>query len=389
MNVTTPVDNTSWGVDATADDFETYARMFVSLHHNLNIATFLVSGATDALLCGYMFIQAADYWTYSEDDKLFNKIIVAITTVTSAGTTMFIVGILFRLFVYNYGRYSGFVATQLLAYMCLFDIVVSTATQVFFTHRAFMLNNRSKLLIFAISALVLTSIVGAIGFIPVYGGLASTSDDNLWRISFFLFLWLATALGADVLITGSIMWSLFRSRTGWKQTDRTITKLLGIVIETQMPPTLVVLLFLVTFGATSQTMLLVIWPQWVQGKFYTCGLLASLNSRYQLRRAMQNDQMSGKSKAIAPVVHVFTETYVQRDDAPVPAAHVAVGNAGPRPYPASQTFTPKRKTLQDSLDMDDDSMRLDYQSDGSTHRLDYFDNESKRGLTEDSSDKGH
>ncbi|WVR00228.1 hypothetical protein IAU59_007370 [Kwoniella sp. CBS 9459] len=384
--------------------FEEAAKAFVGKHHNLNLATFFVATATDALLCGVMFIQLADYLTYSQEDRKFNKIIVGITTTCSAAVTVFLTACMFELFVYNFGTYTTFMDTKsILAYTTLFDIVVSTATQIFFAHRAYKLTRHSKILVGLISVLILVSAVGAVGFVPLYIASNAASDAGMLRNKIFMYLWLAGGLGADVLITGIIMVSLIRSKTGWKSTDKTIMKLLRIIVETQLPPTIVILVFFITFGGYAHEVYLDVWPQWVQSKFYVCGLLASLNSRYSLRRAMKNDSSHGKAKTNQAVVHVLTETYVQRSEAPG-----ARPQEVKKPYFSDSTvipettYSPRRVTRKDPLDMDDDSFELDdvkdahqthdlerTETDGDgdggvgVHNMDYLDNPSKTGLTED------
>ncbi|OCF38364.1 hypothetical protein I317_07872 [Kwoniella heveanensis CBS 569] len=366
-----------------------------------------------------MFIQLSNYLTYSQEDRKFNKIIVGITTTCSAGVTIFITSCMFELFVYNFGRYTPFATTKLLAYMCLFDIATSTATQLFFAHRAYKLSRHSKILVGIIGVLVLVSICGAVGFVPLYIQSNAASEVSVRKTRIFIYLWLAAGLGADILITSVIMASLLRSRTGWKSTDKTIMKLLAIIVETQLPPTIIILVFLITFGGFAHENYLDVWPQWVQSKFYTCGLLASLNSRYSLRRAMKNDSSHGKAKTNQAVVHVLTETYIQRSEAGAGSNPSGKTQDAKKPYfsnPAANpagpesTYSPRRITRKDPLDMDDDSFELsddaqdvvghqthelqrsetdgDGVEEGEVHKMDYLDNPSKTGLTENSAVEG-
>lgn len=49
-------------------------------------------------------------------------------------------------------------------------------------------------------------------------------------------VWLAAVLLCDLLITSSIMFGLFRSKTGWSKTDQLVNKLLRLCVESQLPP---------------------------------------------------------------------------------------------------------------------------------------------------------
>jgi hypothetical protein len=53
-----------------------------------------------------------------------------------------------------------------------------------------------------------------------------------------LFHQLAAETTSDLITTACISWCLIRSKTGWSSTDTTINKLLIIVAESQLPPTI-------------------------------------------------------------------------------------------------------------------------------------------------------
>jgi hypothetical protein len=90
----------------------------------------------------------------------------------------------------------------------------------------------------------------------------STLDPHLGMSSFAGQGWmadiqLAVEIVSDIVVTGSIAYRLWRSRTGWKGTDRIITRLIRydssplsslgervkltnrLILETQTPPTVV------------------------------------------------------------------------------------------------------------------------------------------------------
>jgi hypothetical protein len=50
--------------------------------------------------------------------------------------------------------------------------------------------------------------------------------------------WLVSHLLCDLIITVSIASALFKSKTGWKHTDRLVTRLLIMTAETLLPPTI-------------------------------------------------------------------------------------------------------------------------------------------------------
>jgi hypothetical protein len=48
---------------------------------------------------------------------------------------------------------------------------------------------------------------------------------------------LVSQLLSDIIVTTTISYKLIRSRTGWTATDRLVRKLLVLLVETQLPPT--------------------------------------------------------------------------------------------------------------------------------------------------------
>ncbi|WWC64661.1 uncharacterized protein I303_107272 [Kwoniella dejecticola CBS 10117] len=380
---------------------EEAAKASIDLHHNLNLGTFFVASACDTLLCGVMIVQLINYWTWSKNDRIFNKAIVGLTSTSSLVATIFIIVLMFRLFVYEFGTYTPFATLNLLTYMSIIDIVPSVATQVFFTERAYKLCGRSWILLGAICSCLALSVCGAVGFPPARAAVILTTGEGAMRAKVFMYCWLCGSLGAHLLITTSIMWSLIKSKIGWKETDDTISRLIKVMIETQLPPTLVVIFFFIVTTGAKDTYL-DIFPLWVQSKFYTCGLLASLNSRYSLRKTLKNESSShGRTHKSGPIIHVLTETYVA-NDAPTQSV------SSPTKFASTYAHKQHRVIPKDplDLDMDDDSIEMDDKtpqsgngtsnqnsSTGSNnvfsdqdnehnHTLDYMDNTSRTGLTD-------
>ncbi|WVW86086.1 hypothetical protein I302_108125 [Kwoniella bestiolae CBS 10118] len=258
----------------SSEPLEQAAKEVMEYDRTLNLGVFIVSFGADALLCGVMIVQMINYWTWSEGDRMFNKAIVMITTTTSFALTLYIVVLMFKLFVVDFETYAPFISpTSLLLYMSILDLIPAITTQLFFTERAYKLCNRSKALIGAIGLCMLTTIVGAFGL--------SLSREAV-RAGYSQF----TCCGPVDHFVHHV-----KSKTGWKETDVIIGKLIKIMAETQSPPTLLIIyFFIVTFGIPKTY--IDIFALLLQSKFYTYGLLASLNSRYSLRRALQNDSSS-------------------------------------------------------------------------------------------------
>ncbi|ODO05707.1 hypothetical protein I350_04767 [Cryptococcus amylolentus CBS 6273] len=348
-------------------------------------------------MLGVLMGQTIDYWKWSGDDRLMNKVIAVIATVSSLAASLFFIGNSFELFVYGFGTYAKFVAVNSLSWACLIDIIPSTVTQFFFAHRAWRMSHNSRALAVTAAILVLTSVGGALATIPAYQKTGGASQSAAVNVKVTILLWICGGIGVDLLVTVVILQNLIKSRTGWKTTDRTIKKLLTILVETQIPPIIIMIIFLISYIGYSGTYL-DIWPQWVQSKFYVCGLMASLNSRYFLRRALVGSE-SQRATQQPTVVHVLTETHVQKSESDPSSkeggkpflARLATDNkTAPRNYPQASPFTPRRVTrppLDIDLDADNDSLDGKTVTLGSDrddgHKLDYIENASRTGLTAD------
>lgn len=64
-----------------------------------------------------------------------------------------------------------------------------------------------------------------------------------------MLLWLIATLIADTIITTTILYGLLMVRTGWAHTDKVITRLVRLTFESQLPPSIIALVFLVEFRA--------------------------------------------------------------------------------------------------------------------------------------------
>ncbi|WVQ72659.1 hypothetical protein IAR50_002218 [Cryptococcus sp. DSM 104548] len=377
--------------EITPEQFEAASKAFIDRAHNTNLGLFVVASGTDAFLLGILILQVIDYWKYSYDDKWLNKAIVIVATTSTFVCSIYIVVCIFDLYVFKFGRYSQFSETTILPWPCLLDVIPSTATQLFFGLRAYRMSKDNKIVAAAIFLFVLTSAIGGLGTIPSYILASNASNSSGIRLKVMVLMWLCGAIAADVLIMVIIMRNLLESRSGWKSTDRTVNKLMTLLIETQVPPTICMLVFMITYLGFVDRMFLDVWAQWTQGKFYVCGLMASLNSRYSLRRAIGEGFDAPTARKPAEV-HVLTETHVARSDgyvspispsikSPNPFHLASAGKQGIQATPyantTSSTYTPRRHVPLE-LEADGES-EVEDRDEG--HKMEYLDNPSKTGLT--------
>jgi len=95
-------------------------------------------------------------------------------------------------------------------------------------------------------------------------------------------IWFAGSLACDLLITVTMIIILNRSRTGLKDTDNVVNRLIRIVVETGAATTLIVLLdtiFFFKFPHTNLHLAVVM----IAGKTYSNSMLYTLNARSSMR----------------------------------------------------------------------------------------------------------
>ncbi|WVR00227.1 hypothetical protein IAU59_007369 [Kwoniella sp. CBS 9459] len=289
-------------------------------HQNLNLGALVFGMIVDSILCGVMLAQLSHYFTHSADDRFLVKSIVSVSAVFGLAGTAFIFFLNCHFFVGGFGTYTRFLQLNYSPWFAFLGIVPSVAVQTFFANRAYNLTSKSKILAGVLAVMIVVSLVGAIGTIPASANMAVSSEASIRQnVEVFMFLWLLGGSSANILITGFIMKALLSTRSEYHESNRTIKRLMRLIIETQLPPTILLLCFLIVYRVSTDSFLFYFF-EWVSPKAYICGLLASLNSRHALRRTIGSENTSSKKGSSyqlderSPAVHVRTETIIQDDN---------------------------------------------------------------------------
>lgn len=219
-------------------------------------------------------------------------------------------------FGFNYGKYSTLVDYRWVAWYPLLDSLMAAGVQLFYAERAWKVTGRSG--IFVVLAVIpfLLSFVGAIGMCAK-GMNSKTFLDDTYIL--FGFLWVVGMFLTDVVITGTALWGLYRSRSEWEQTDYVVRRLIRIACESQLPPTILALGLLIDIIIQRDTWYAVFF-ELVQGYVYIIGMVYVLNQRQHLNRSLEQATVQRSSQfrfgrnrfPVGPAtIHVQTETYVE------------------------------------------------------------------------------
>ncbi|KGB76008.2 hypothetical protein CNBG_1846 [Cryptococcus deuterogattii R265] len=215
----------------------------------------------------------------------------------------------------NFGLFSPFLEIDKLAWFPMLDVICSSGVQSYFAYRAYLLNRRNIFIPIVILLLILTSFAATIAVKVIFGNADSLMEAEKVRIPELI--WLASIMAADVIITSLILHGLLRSKTGWANTDKAVVRLIRITFESQIPPTILAITFMIEFVQTPAS-LLGSTLQGIQSKLYTVGLMYSLNSRVSFKSANKSGfnnsgqvfAMTGRRDNATNDIHVDVETYV-------------------------------------------------------------------------------
>jgi len=134
-------------------------------------------------------------------------------------------------------------------------------------------------------SLVMPLIIAFFGTCSFIGGLAVSilapivrERAKLQRVLPALITWLAASASADLLITLSLSWSLFRRKTGVKSTDDQITRIILLTIQTGSLTTFFALADVIVFLIVPRTNINFVFDL-ALSKLCTNSLLCTLNAR--------------------------------------------------------------------------------------------------------------
>ncbi|KAK1920803.1 hypothetical protein DB88DRAFT_108011 [Papiliotrema laurentii] len=300
----------------SASIMEQAAKAALSPHRSETLGPFLLGWITDIILFGVMVHQAALWAQNFKVERMFIKVIILWTLTVATATTAWAIWYLWSTFVTHFGEYYQFSQTRNLSFYGLLDVATIFPIQLFYLERAYRLNHEKLWIPLLILPMMITAAVGGIGTFVLGYGLRSVLE--LKRVRTWFFVWLGTTAGADILLTGLIVWGLAHSRSGWIKTDRLVNRLIRTSLESQLPCTIIAILFLVYFGVRTDSMVNGYF-QVILTKVYTVSILAVLNYRYTLHKALPTT--NGDSHQRLPNTLEWSNRH-QQDTLPLDKIHI-------------------------------------------------------------------
>ncbi|ODN89174.1 hypothetical protein L198_06497 [Cryptococcus wingfieldii CBS 7118] len=206
------------------------AELFAS-ETGLMLRSQFASVIIDTFMAGILIMQLLKYFPNQNKDLLSTKLIIAWSSVWTLVVSVFIQAHVSYLLIPNFGLWlSPWLEVRWIATMPIFDILAVLPIQCFFANRAYLLTERNNYLLGCVSLLLLASVGGAIGLTVVFGS-QETSLIGIESSGAPLITWIATTFAADALIAASIIYGLFKSKTGWLQTHGFIPRWVRLSFE--------------------------------------------------------------------------------------------------------------------------------------------------------------
>ncbi|CAA7266093.1 unnamed protein product [Cyclocybe aegerita] len=236
----------------------------------------LIGVCLNMILYGVSLVQSFIYYQTYKQDAAWIRYFVLYLFVLETANTGFNIGLLYEPLVLHYGDPRSFIISPLMLIADpIVTVMVSTPVQFFIAWRIKVIGN----------SLIMPIVIVFLGTCAFIGGIALTvcvSYMREWsRFTQFegaVITWLAAAAAADLLITGSLSWSLNRRRTGIKATDDKVSRIIRLTVQTGLITAIFALADVLIFLTVKGTTLNFIWDLPLS-KLYTNSLLSTLNSR--------------------------------------------------------------------------------------------------------------
>ncbi|RSH91803.1 hypothetical protein EHS25_009173 [Saitozyma podzolica] len=357
----------STNATAMAEAVEAQAQELLGGNPGFWLGPELIGTFVDAIFCGVMIMQFAQWVSFSRNDRNYTKMVVYGSFTASIGGTVYSIWYAMHLFVYGFGVWANFLSTSYTAYFLIPDFLTAVLVQGFFAERAYRLTGNSKFFLAVAILLMIFCFGSSVALLVSFNVLSSATQIPSLRA--VAYTWISAQLATDLTMTGTIMYGLIKSRTGWSETDKLVKRLVALSMETQLPPTLLAFGLMITYTVDPTTLIDIFFIM-VLSKAYICGLLGALNSRYHLRRdadgrGSENTFKGARSgRPTQATVHVATETYTEAHR--IPEARVGINRS---------------RFDENVYDEGKDNYELSDVDEHSARQLDYTNNDSRTGLT--------
>ncbi|KAH9833038.1 uncharacterized protein C8Q71DRAFT_860791 [Rhodofomes roseus] len=264
-------------------------------------------------LFGVLTVQLYMYNQANYKDHFFVKVVVYWMYLFEAIQTILLTHDTFHQLAYSFGSFEGLTAAYLTGFeLVIQSALIATVTQCFYAWRIYILSN-SKILAGCIVCISLLQCAG--GFSE---GIAcfvyNSTSEKIPIEATSVALWIGGSAACDIVITISMVYLLWRKRSGVQKTDTMVNKLIQLVVETGFMTAALAIIQLSLYNSFKETEYFMT-PAGALSKAYSNSLLVLLNNRNTMRK--QRDATIGATSLSLPQlqtaraiqINVNQETY--------------------------------------------------------------------------------
>ncbi|KAH8806861.1 hypothetical protein DL96DRAFT_1717543 [Flagelloscypha sp. PMI_526] len=192
----------------------------------------------------------------------------------------------------------------------IFNGITAGLVQAFYAHRVWLLTAGNKWMVFLILLLIVATAGSGTAWAVL--GLQMDTYHDLLKLTPLTITINVLSATTDVLIAGSLIYNLLSSRTGFKQTNTVITKLIVFFINTGLATSVFALGSTIALAIRPDTLVYALFYFCI-GRLYVNSLLASLNARKSLRNTSASRPEPDHSLVSFPVSPASTNAMRLQD----------------------------------------------------------------------------
>lgn len=236
----------------------------------------LVGVFLNCILYGVLSVQTFIYFqTYKKDNPRIRALVWYLYILETLNTG-FDMGLMLEPLVVRYATPEAVTRVPImLSADPIVTVMISTPVQIFMAWRIKVIS-KSNLLMWTIIFFSICSFIG---------GLANTiavtiinEFAHLHQFDGSVITWLGSSAITDILITVSLVWSLWKARTRVRATDDAITRIIRLTVQTGLLTAVSASLDVILFIALPNTTVNFVWD-FALSKLYTNALMSTLNAR--------------------------------------------------------------------------------------------------------------
>ncbi|KAI0061313.1 hypothetical protein BV25DRAFT_775065 [Artomyces pyxidatus] len=254
----------------------------------------------DSVLYGIMTFQTYYFFNSDERDRLSLRLLILLLWCLDTFQLILVCHAMYHFLILHYGQpgvleYSVWSLDLEVAPTVLITFIV----RCFFTVRLWHLSQQNIMLITAVMVFSFAQL--GLGLVICGLSFKKKAFDQLPHYEIPVALQQASAVVADILISGPLVYYLHKSKTGVTRTNSLINQLIVWSVNTALVTGVIELAQLVVWVGMTRTLIFIPF-HFILAKLYTNCMLAMLNGRQKLRETFEGHSPVNTSMIIAPDV---------------------------------------------------------------------------------------